>query len=55
MQQALQEQLLHAAKAMEDQLDSQMHAMDTLNEDDLEALRQQRLGQLKAQASRSLS
>ena len=47
MQQALQDHLLNAAKAVEDQLDSQLHAMDNMDEEGLEELRQQRIDNLK--------
>ena len=44
----LQEHLLTAARQVEDQLDSELHAMENMGEDDLETLRQQRLQQMKA-------
>ena len=52
MQQALQDHLLNAAKAVEDQLDSQLHAMDNMDEDNIEQMRQRRIDQMKLQAQR---
>lgn len=52
VQQALQDHLLNAAKAVEDQLDTQLHAMDNMDEEGLESLRQHRIDQMKLQAQR---
>eukprot|EP00891_Asterochloris_glomerata_P002674 jgi/Astpho2/2674/fgenesh1_pm.00049_%23_16_t len=53
LQQGLIEQhLLQVAKNVEDQLDSQLHQLDNLREDDVEQLRQKRIQQLKRQADR---
>ena len=50
VQQAIQDQLLSAARHVEDQLDSQLHAMDNMGEEDLETLRRRRVDQMKQQA-----
>ena len=50
MQQAIEGQVLAAAKGVEDQLDSQLHALENLDEDDLESLRRRRVDQMKQQA-----
>ena len=42
-QQMLEQQLLHAAEVMEEQIDSEMKKMDELDEDDIEKIRQRRL------------
>ena len=47
MQQAIQEQVLRAAKAVEDQLDGELHRLENLDEDDLERARQRRIAELK--------
>ena len=38
---------MQVAKNVEDQLDSQLHQLDNLKEDDVEQLRQKRIQQLK--------
>ena len=43
MQQAIEGQLLSVAQRVEDQLDDQLHALDKLDADDIEALRERRL------------
>lgn len=41
VQQAIEQQLLTVAQRVEDQLDDQLHAIDKLDADDIEALRLQ--------------
>ena len=43
MEQVLQQHVLNVVQQMEDRVDDQIHAMDKLQGDDYEALRQQRL------------
>lgn len=43
VQQAIEGQLLSVAQRVEDQLDDQLHALDKLDADDYEALRERRL------------
>lgn len=50
VQQAIEDQVLAAAKGVEDQLDSRLHALDNLDEDDLENLRRRRVEQMKQHA-----
>ncbi|KAK9813285.1 hypothetical protein WJX72_011883 [[Myrmecia] bisecta] len=50
VQQAIEHSVLAAAKQMEDQLDSQLKALENMDEDDLDNLRQKRIDQLKLQA-----
>lgn len=47
MDQILQQTLVSAASQLEQQLDSQINQLDNLDSDDLQALRNQRLNQLK--------
>lgn len=47
VQQAIEASLLQAAQAMEDQLDSQLHQLENLDEDDLERVRQRRIDEMK--------
>ena len=42
-QQMLEQQLLHAAEVMEEQIDTEMKKMDEMDEDDIEKIRQRRL------------
>jgi acetyl-CoA carboxylase alpha subunit len=49
LQQVVENTLLQAAKQVEEQLDSQLHRLDNLDEDDLEKLRRQRLEEMKRQ------
>ena len=44
------ETLLEAARQVEEQLDTELATLDSLSADDLEALREKRLKQLKLQA-----
>ena len=46
-QNALDAQLLQVAKKMEETLDKAIHSIDTLDEDDLESLREKRIEQMK--------
>lgn len=50
VQQAVENSLLQAAKEAEDAIDNQLKALDNLDDDDLERLRQSRIDQLKRQA-----
>ena len=50
VQQAIQDQVIAAAQQVEDQLDSQLHALDNMDEDNLETLRKRRVDQMKQQA-----
>lgn len=47
LQQVIEDSVLKAAKQAEDQLDDQIRALEHLEDDDLERLRQQRIDQLK--------
>ena len=47
MQQAVEQNVLAAAKHVEEQLDDQLHALENLDSDDIDQLRQKRLLQLK--------
>ena len=49
-QQIVEHHLLAAAQKVEDQLDTEMHQLQKLEEDDMESLRQQRLQQMKRAA-----
>lgn len=46
-QSVMEQQLLHAAKAVEAQVDSELHRLENLDEDDLESLRRKRLESMK--------
>jgi thioredoxin-like negative regulator of GroEL len=50
MEQIIQNQLITAAIQLERQLDSEISALESLNTDDIEAIRAQRLKQMKKQA-----
>jgi hypothetical protein len=50
VQQAVESSLLQAAKEAEDAIDNEIKALDNLDDDDLERLRQSRIDQLKRQA-----
>lgn len=50
IQQAIEENVLAAAKHVESHLDDQLQALENLNSDDVEQLRQKRLLQLKLYA-----
>ena len=47
MQSIMEAQLLQAAQAVEAQVDSELHRLENLGEDDLEALRRKRLENMK--------
>jgi acetyl-CoA carboxylase alpha subunit len=47
VQQALEGNLLRAAKTMEDAVDAQLHRLENLEEDDLERIRQKRIDEMK--------
>lgn len=47
IQAAVEQQVLRAAEEMETALDAQLHAMDNLDPDDIEALRQRRVQEMK--------
>ena len=51
-QQIVEQHLLAAAQQMEDQIDSEMHQLQKLDEDDMESLRQQRILQMKKAAQK---
>lgn len=50
VQRAVEDTILKAAKEAEDQLDNQIRALENLEDDDLERMRQARIDQLKRQA-----
>ncbi len=50
-----EQQVLRAAEEMETALDAQLHAMDNLDPDDIEALRQRRVQEMKRCAVECLS
>lgn len=50
--QILEKQLLTVAKAVEEKLDEEIAAIDRLDDDDLEALRERRLQQMKKMAEK---
>lgn len=50
--QILEKQLLTVAKAVEEKLDDEISALDRLDDDDLEALRERRLQQMKKMAEK---
>lgn len=52
MDQAVQQQVLHAAKAVESMVDKEMERLDNLDGDDLQRIRQDRLKEMKKQAER---
>ncbi|KAL9244955.1 hypothetical protein vseg_018668 [Gypsophila vaccaria] len=52
IQQVLEKQVLTVAKAMEDKLDEEIAALDRLEDDDLEALRERRRRQMKKMAEK---
>ncbi len=47
MQNAIEQQLMQAAKTVEAQLDAEIERLDKMDEDDLETLRQKRIQQMK--------
>ncbi|XP_010547969.1 PREDICTED: thioredoxin domain-containing protein 9 homolog [Tarenaya hassleriana] len=52
VQEVLEKQVLTVVKAMEDKLDEEISALDRLDDDDLEALRERRLQQMKKMAEK---
>lgn len=52
VEQILEKQVLTVAKAVEDKLDEEIAALDRLDSDDLEVLREQRLKQMKKMAEK---
>ncbi|KAL4196806.1 hypothetical protein AMTRI_Chr04g185010 [Amborella trichopoda] len=52
IQQIVEKQVLTVAKAFEDKIDDEIAALDRLDLDDIEALRERRLQQLKKMAER---
>lgn len=50
MEKLLQNQLMNAAVQLENQLDSEIARIDNLDSDDIEAIRMQRLKDLKKQS-----
>lgn len=47
MEAVVEQQVLGVAKALEDQLDDQLHKLENMGEDDLERLRERRVAELK--------
>ncbi|KAK8518863.1 hypothetical protein V6N12_012103 [Hibiscus sabdariffa] len=52
IQEILEKQVLTVAKAMEDKIDEEIAALDRLDDDDLEAIRERRLQQMKKMAEK---
>lgn len=52
VQEIIEKQVLTVAKAVEDKIDEEIAALDRLDEDDLEALRERRLAQMKKMAEK---
>jgi hypothetical protein len=48
-QHAVEQAVLSMAKQLEDQLDSQLHKLENMNDDDLERLRQKRIDEMRKQ------
>lgn len=53
VQQAVEQSVLRVAKQLEEQLDSELHKLDNLQDDDLERLRQRRIQDLKQQQEKA--
>lgn len=53
VQRAIEQSVLNVAKHLEDQLDQQIHKLENLDDDDLERVRQRRIGELKKQQERT--
>lgn len=47
VQAAIEQQVLRAAQEVESQIDAELHKLETLDDDDLERLRQKRIDELK--------
>lgn len=52
MEELLQQHVLNVVQSMEDRVDDQIHAMDKLQEDDFDTLRQRRLKDMKRQQAK---
>ncbi|KAI6678118.1 hypothetical protein NL676_038914 [Syzygium grande] len=52
VQEIIEKQVLTVAKAVEDKIDEEIAALDRLDDDDLEALRERRLAQMKRMAEK---
>ncbi|PIA33040.1 hypothetical protein AQUCO_04200055v1 [Aquilegia coerulea] len=52
VQEIIEQQVLTVAKAVEDKIDEQISALDRLDDDDIEALRERRLQQMKKMAEK---
>lgn len=52
MEEVLQQHVLNVVQKMEDRVDDQIHAMDKLQEDDFDSLRQKRLKDMKRQQAK---
>ena len=52
MEQVIQQKVMEVAKAMEGMVDSEIEKLDNMDQDDLQKIRQERLKELKKQASR---
>lgn len=50
----IEQQVMQAAQQMEEQLDSEMHRLENLDDDDIEALRQRRIAELKRMQKKRL-
>jgi hypothetical protein len=53
VQQAVEQSVLRVAKQLEDQIDSQLHKLDHLQDDDLERIRQRRVHELRQQQEKA--
>jgi len=53
VQQAVEQSVLRVAKQLEDQIDSELHKLDNLQDDDLERIRQRRIQDLRQQQEKT--
>lgn len=53
VQQAVEQSVLRVAKQLEEQLDSELHKLENLQDDDLERIRQRRIHDLKQQQDKA--
>lgn len=53
VQQAVEQSVLRVAKQLEDQIDSQLHKLENLQDDDLERIRQRRVQELRQQQEKT--
>lgn len=53
VQQAVEQSVLRVAKQLEDQIDSQLHKLEHLQDDDLERIRQRRVHELRQQQEKT--